>query len=156
VKLTETGINCQICCIFIQERFVNAMKHFPAQSTILFLLLSLGGSSFCCLCPEEISVNGSAFCGQELRGPDCILNSIYTCVFGGRDAKQMWAFQNCNNRLPGERHCAMSSLKECRGTVDHPGFIEKCLKGRGCYSPDDAIRRWKDFNSVHPQLRFKQ
>jgi hypothetical protein len=157
VKLIETSINFQIHCILIHEGLVNAMKPFPAPlSTVLFLLLSFGDSSFCCLCPEETWINGSEFCGQELRGPDCILNSIYECVVGARDAKPPGRWANCNNRLPGERHCAMSSLKECRDTVDHPGFIEKCLKGRGCYSPGSATQRWKDFTSVPPKLRFKQ
>jgi hypothetical protein len=132
------------------------MKPFPGHPTILFLLLSLGETIFCCLCPEEISVNGSEFCGQELRGTDCNLNTIYTCVFGASDAKQIWAWQNCNKRLPAERHCAMSSLNRCKKISNTPRFIEECLKGRECYSPTEAKKAWKDFNSINPNLRFKQ
>jgi hypothetical protein len=132
------------------------MKPFPAHATILFLLLSLGEMIFCCLCPEEIPVNGSQFCGQELRGPDCNLNTIYTCVFGAIEAKQIRVYQNCNKRLPAERHCAMSSLNECKKTSNTPRFIEECLAGRGCYSPTEAKKAWKDFNSINPNLRFKQ
>jgi hypothetical protein len=132
------------------------MKPFPAHATIFFLLLSFGETIFCCLCPEKISVNGSEFCGQELRGPDCTLNSIYTCVFGASDAKQIWAWQNCNKRLPAERHCAMYSLNQCKETSNRTGFIEECLKGRGCFSSKEAKKMWKHFNSINPNLRFQQ